>query len=322
MLTIATVAMNRTEHLIESARAVSQLDLHSEHIIIDYGSSIPISREQFPCDDRIKLHRVENPSNKWWLTHSYNLAFALAEGDYILKLDADIILSQRFSERLLRHLEETKAHLMCNRLTLQDWSLPSDLYTSNGFFLCKRVSLEQVGGFNPYIQGWGWDEIDLYSRLFLAGFPVSRIPQDGLNVIQHDDDKREMPLPKVDQHLASNWEWVYRQVGSRKLMMVHNEKNRQIAVSSINKRISWPTPGDYRKAYMNASTLPDLPRVKLFEKNEKCSLLLGLARQLISPTGPKEAWYRILRKIGRGPYTLTNAQGLLDTCGIDTSLVS
>ena len=178
MISIVTVSMNRTEHLLQQARAVSMLRGHGEHVILDFGSTTPISRDQLPGDERIKLHRVESPNGRWWLTHSYNLAFALASGDYLLKLDADILLSQHFIDAIFEQQAKNNAHLMCNRLTLQDWSLPSELFTTNGLFLCKQSSLAQIRGFNPYIQGWGLDEIDLYSRFFLAGFPASRIPQD------------------------------------------------------------------------------------------------------------------------------------------------
>ena len=176
-ISIVTVSMNRTEHLFQQARAVSELRDHSEHIILDFGSTTPISRDQLPSDERIRLHRAESPNGRWWLTHSYNLAFALAKGDYILKLDADIVPSQQFVDRLIERQAITNSHLMCNRLTIQDWNLPSELFTTNGLFFCKTTSLNEIRGFNPYIQGWGWDEIDLYSRFFLAGFPASRIPR-------------------------------------------------------------------------------------------------------------------------------------------------
>lgn len=127
-LSIVTVSMNRTEHLLQQARAVSMLRVHQEHVILDLGSTTPISRDQLPSDERIQLHRVESPNGRWWLTHSYNLAFALASGDQILKLDADILLSQPFMDMLSKQQAATNAHLMCNRLTLQDCSLPSLLH--------------------------------------------------------------------------------------------------------------------------------------------------------------------------------------------------
>lgn len=321
-VSIATVAMNRTEHLLQQARAVSKLPGHREHIIIDFGSKPPISRNKLPSDERIQLHRVDSPNGWWWLTHSFNLAFALASGDFILKLDADILPSQHFIDLLSEQQAATNAHLMCNRLTLQDWSLPSDLFTTNGLFLCKRSSLAEVGGFNPYIQGWGWDEIDLYSRLFLAGFPACRIPQDGLDLIHHENDVREHPVSTTGLQLIGLPQTTLDQVSATRRMQAQNEKNRQIAVASIKKQAKWPSLEDYRSAYLESSHLPSLPKVYLFDEKERQSLAAALRHQLLKPSRRENLLWRVAKKIGFGPYTHAATQALLDACNIDLGLVA
>lgn len=314
--------MNRTEHLLQQARAVSMLRGHQEHVILDLGSTTPISRDQLPSDERIQLHRVESPNLRWWLTHSYNLAFALASSDYILKLDADILPTQHFIDVLVKQQAATNSHLMCNRLTLQDWNLPLELFTTNGLFLCKKTSLAQVGGFNPYIQGWGWDEIDLYSRFFLAGFPVSRIPQDGLELIKHDNEVREHP---VDTNLLRRFghpQAALDQVSSARRMQAQNEKNRQIAVASIKKEVAWPSLEDYRKAYRESTRLPSLPNVSLFDAQERQSLSAGLRCQLLRPSRIQNLIWRLSKRFGFGPYTRARTEALLDACNIDLGLVA
>lgn len=314
--------MNRTEHLQRQARAVSMLRGHEEHIIIDFGSTPSIGRDQLPNDERIQLHRVESPNGRWWLTHSYNLAFALASGDYILKLDADILPSQYFMDVLFRQKAASHAHLMCNRLTLQDWSLPSELFTTNGLFLCKKTSLAQVGGFNPYIQGWGWDEIDLYSRFFLAGFPASRIPRDGLLSIQHDDADREPPVGFTDLRRSGLPQVMLDQVSATRRMQAQNEKNRQIALASINKQVRWPSLEDYAKTFRDLSRLPALSSVSLFNAQEKQLLAASLRFQLLKPSRIENLGWRLAKRLGFGPYTSANTLALLDTCNIDLALVT
>lgn len=322
MISVVTVAMNRTEHLLQQARAVSLLHGHAEHVILDLGSTTPIRRDQLPGDERIQLHRVESPNGRWWLTHSYNLAFALACGDYILKLDADILPSQHFMDLLSEQQVATHAHLMCNRLTLQDWSLPSELFTTNGLFLCKKTSLAQVGGFNPYIQGWGWDEIDLYSRFFLAGFPASRIPQDGLVLIQHDNDVREPPVSSTGLQRSGLPQATLDQVSATRRMQAQNEKNRQIAVASIDKHVRWPSLEDYAKTFHDLSRLPALPNVSLFNVQESQSLAASLRCQLLKPSRMNNLRWHVAKKLGFGPYTSANTQALLDACSIDLGLVA
>lgn len=320
-LSIVTVAMNRTEHLLQQARAVSRLQGHGEHVILDFGSTIPISRDQLPSDERIKLHRVESPNGRWWLTHSYNLAFALSSGEYILKLDADILPSQQFIDVLSEKQAETNAHLMCNRLTFQDWNLPSELFTTNGLFLCNRASLAVLHGFNPYIGGWGWDEIDLYSRFFLAGFSTARLPGLGVDLIEHGDDQREV---LVENKKSKCWPAVNHAKAmelSRRRMRANNEKNRHIAVASLVKNIFWPSLNQYMESYDCLGLLPSLPRQILFDQFEYEQMISVVTRRLLNPTHPLEAVYRLLRKLGLGPYFLPNARRLLESSSIDFSLV-
>ena len=324
-LSIVSVSMNRTEHLVCTAAAVARLPAHSEHIIVDFGSSTPITRADLPNDDRIKLHRVEGPDegpdDKWWLTQAFNLGFSLAQSEYILKLDADVLLTPEFADALLSQLNDSNAHLLCNRLTNQDWGLPDRLFTTNGLFLCKRSSLEAIHGFNPYIRGWGWDEIDLYSRFFLAGFPIARLPHNGLELIEHGDDQREAPIRTNPWRIQAPW-ITKKAAEPRNRMRAHNEKNRQIATASIVKGLSWPSLADYREAYLNTGSLPTLPKVNLFDQNEYEQLLSVVARRLLNPSHPTEAVYRVLRKLGLGPYAPTTARQLLDACGVDLSLVN
>ena len=63
-LSIVTVAMNRTDHLLQQARAVSALRGHGEHVILDFGNTSPISRDQLPSDERIQLHRADSPNGR------------------------------------------------------------------------------------------------------------------------------------------------------------------------------------------------------------------------------------------------------------------
>jgi GT2 family glycosyltransferase len=94
-ISVVTVSMNRTEHLKKSAAAISQSPHHSEHLILDFGSSKPITSADLPKDHRIRLIRVDAPGGRWWLSQAYNLAFSLAECDSILKVDADVLISVR-----------------------------------------------------------------------------------------------------------------------------------------------------------------------------------------------------------------------------------
>ena len=61
-LSVVTVCMNRREHLLRSAALVAAWIHHSEHLIVDWSSAVPVRREQLPADPRIRLLRVGGDS--------------------------------------------------------------------------------------------------------------------------------------------------------------------------------------------------------------------------------------------------------------------
>jgi len=320
-LSIITVSMNRTEHLLQCAEIASRLTGHTEHLIIDFGSYPSVQRTSLPSDSRIRLIRVESPNGRWWLTHAYNLGFALAQGEYILKLDADILLSQDFMDRLCERQIKSNSDLMCNRLTLQDWKLPSSLFTTNGLFFCKTSSLAAIRGFNPYIQGWGWDDIDLYSRFFLAGFSISRIPSHGLTLIDHTDDFREHPMIIQPEFKMIPAIKISRIDPSRR-MKSQNLKNKSISIASLNQGIQWPSLDVYADAFKSDGVLPMLPRLELFDAIQRKLLSAELRHELLLPSRLRHRFWRVLALFGLGPYTDQNTALLLEHCNIDLRLVS
>ena len=54
-LSIVTVCMNRSHHLLQSAPRVAALPWHREHLVVDWSSSQPLRREQLPPDPRLRL---------------------------------------------------------------------------------------------------------------------------------------------------------------------------------------------------------------------------------------------------------------------------
>lgn len=321
-ISVVTVAMNRSDHLVKSALYVSRLNCHCEHIIIDYGSIERVSLDILPKDSRIKLVRVDSTDNKWWLTHSYNLGFALSKGDYIIKLDADVLSDKSFEFSVLACLHKYDHDLLCNRLTLQDWQLPSKDFITNGLFIAKRSALEIIGGFNPYIKGWGWDEIDLYSRIFLSGFSIGRLPSLGVDCIEHDDERRigtNVTAKNISRLLFKE---------SRLSISPHLIKtakctlNREIALASIRKKIKWPDFIDYKNSFESKSILPTIEPIDLFTAQEAQSLMIGIFNSLTMPSRLAQYKLRLLNRLpGNKNRSFASVKSTLDSVGINLSLV-
>ena len=323
MISIVTVVMNRKEHLLRSVLALSRLQFHQEHIVIDYGSTPSVPRDELPNDSRIKLIRCENPDKTWWLTHSYNLGFSLATQPYILKVDADIILKEEFFVELQGSIESDCPDLMCSRLTLQDWALNSSMFPTNGLFLAKTSTLKSLGGFNPYLKGWGWDEIDLYSRFFLCAGLVKRLPQHGISEIQHSDDLRESSNVGVIQSktiLHSIHNFLFPRVTAAGKMRCNNTKNKIISSRFIEdgfyRSVSFES---YISAWRLNSILPLLP-IKKVSLNYQINFFVLLARHLLNLSKAQTVFFLVLAFFSIGPIYYKNSKKILRRNGIDISL--
>jgi glycosyltransferase involved in cell wall biosynthesis len=164
--------------VIESARAISAFSGHAEHLILDWSSDTPLSSDELPRDPRIRIVRVEG-ERSWWLSRAYNLAFQLARGHVIAKVDADIVLGPAW----FAQLEQTTA---CFR-TASGFYGQYYSYTgpSRGVFVITKDHLKLTGGFNEYIKGWGSDDVDLYIRIYQAGICIQRMSPNDVWPIDH-----------------------------------------------------------------------------------------------------------------------------------------
>lgn len=176
-LTIVTVCMNRREHLLQTAARVAGWPWHDCHLILDWSSDEPLRRDELPGDRRIRLERMEGEA-EWCLARAYNAAIRLADGDWILKLDADCWPTDRWHEPL-RQLDAR---------TLRIGEGPRG---RNGQFLMARRTFLEAGGFHELMRGWGFEDKDLRLRLQrLHGCQLLALPIEALGVIDHDDSLR------------------------------------------------------------------------------------------------------------------------------------
>ena len=176
---IVTAVRDRPGQLMRTARAISAHGTHAEHVIVDWSSQPAVRREELPADGRIRLVRVEEEL-QWWLSRAYNHGFRLARHGWILKADADALLGEAFFQAF----EPAAATLQIRHLVggVAAEAGLEDL----GLFAVERAALLAVGGFNPHLFGWGFDDLDLFERLFLSpGCRLSLLPGEGAENLPH-----------------------------------------------------------------------------------------------------------------------------------------
>ena len=158
---IVTSCMNRQSYL-EQTLPTWIASNPDEIIIVDWNSEkqdeLEILVKQYSDKAHIKLIRVNN-YDKWSLTKSFNLAFRACSFDKVLKLDSDIKLDEKF---FFYHNLEKDNNFFCG-----DWSKArneNEKHT-NGVLYVKRNNFFTIGGYNELIEGYGYDDSDLYDRL-------------------------------------------------------------------------------------------------------------------------------------------------------------
>jgi hypothetical protein len=175
-ISLVTVCMNRQAHLLVSAAHAARWPHHGEHVIVDWSSAAPIRRRQLPDDPRIRLIRVEGES-RWNPSRAYNFALAQARGRWLMRMDADCWPTERWVPALVRR-----------HGAILVGAGGEGRY---GQFLMTRPVLNAVGGFNEFMEGWGFEDKDLRARLAVQQHrPLTPLPLDWIGVIEHADAER------------------------------------------------------------------------------------------------------------------------------------
>lgn len=175
-ISLVTVCMNRLAHLLVSTAQAARWSHHDEHVIVDWSSDEPIGRRQLPDDPRIRLIRVEGEA-RWNPSRAYNFALAQARGRWLMRMDADCWPTERW----VPDLDRRQAALLVG----------AGGEGRYGQFLLPRPVFNAVGGFNEFMEGWGFEDKDLRARLTVQqNRRLTLLPLDCIGVIEHTDAER------------------------------------------------------------------------------------------------------------------------------------
>lgn len=207
--------------------------------------------------------RVEG-ERQWWLSRAYNHGFRRARHGWILKADADALLEAAF----VAAFEPAAATLQIRHLVggVEAAGRLDDL----GLFAVERQALLAVGGFNPALVGWGFDDLDLFERLFLRpGTTLAQLPGDGVTSLPHGDGQR---LGKPEGEPPPRWPW-------QRLVL----KQRQMAMLEANRQMAALTRGRPLAMEAGADCLEQLPAAWLLQRRR--ASLRGWLRPLLGRHG-------------------------------------
>jgi len=182
-ISIITAIKDRNENLAQSLKTWVDNPIVNEIIIIDWSSSEAVEDVIKKYEDKnIILVKVAN-EEKWILSHAYNLALQFVNYNKVIKLDADIKISSTFFD-----VYELKPGIFYTG----NWELATTLNERhlNGVVFAYLTDLLNVNGYDERITIYGYDDTDLYNRLYNNGLKRKNILPTGLTHIPHDDSMR------------------------------------------------------------------------------------------------------------------------------------
>jgi hypothetical protein len=173
---IVTANRDRLETLRHVMRSWQTCEHVTEVIVIDFGSSTPVRPEHFESTDKLRIIRVSN-ADCWRIGLAINLGVDQAANEFICKLDSDVAI---------------RDFTFLSRLDLQGsfYRGRDGSGTSNGQVCFSRRAWSDVGGYNEWLSGWGFDDTDFYQRLRLNGVKECALEQGSLAEIPHSVQTR------------------------------------------------------------------------------------------------------------------------------------
>lgn len=183
---IVTACMNRNAGLVEGLMSWLKLNV-DEIILVDWSSKDAVKdtlEHHGISDTRIKIIRVESEPF-WDLTRAFNLGFKYVTTKQIIKVDAEVTISQDFLDK----------HPLQNGVYYRgDWekvACQTQIYV-NGFFYLYADDLRAINGFNEYIDLYGYDDLDIYERLEGGALNLTpkQVTEQYIFHIEHDDKAR------------------------------------------------------------------------------------------------------------------------------------
>lgn len=186
-VSVVVACMNRLENLLKILPSWINVPYVKDIVIVDYSSSKPISEDLFIkslCDkELVRIIRVDGET-KFNLGKAYNIGFDHCKYNTILKIDSDYVCLDHAWLDILY-----KSNSSIDNLLLRgSYSFSNEL---SGFFLVDKSKLVY---FREDLNGYGYDEIDLYNRTKLLYPKINEIVwfdiENSIKHLHHNDKLR------------------------------------------------------------------------------------------------------------------------------------
>ena len=172
-ISLCTVCMNRLHHLqktlpsnIEDNLAYNRI----RHILLDYNSSdglgdwVRDNMGKYLESGRLIYYRTEEPT-RFNMAHSKNLAVKLSNSEYVGLVDADNYTGKGYAKYISNTFHKF-SDVFITSIPKGPSRNPVDVL---GRVCFRRGDFDLIGGFDEYMNDYGYDDFDLCNRLANLG---------------------------------------------------------------------------------------------------------------------------------------------------------
>lgn len=154
---------------------------NTEVIVVDYdcpdGTSDYVT-QFYPSTQMVSV--VDKP--KFNVSHARNLGAAQAKGEFLIFLDADVVITEHFVDTIDTQMKDQ---------SFARFGPPAQ-NSLRGCCVVQKKDFEKIGGYDELLGGYEGEDLELYVRLRLIGIiDVMLKPTIVLDVIEQNTEERE-----------------------------------------------------------------------------------------------------------------------------------
>jgi radical SAM protein with 4Fe4S-binding SPASM domain len=196
-LSFFTVCMGRLHHLQQTLLKNLAWNANYpslEFVLLDYSSPDELaSWVQSELSDQLRSGRVAyyryDHAQFFSFSHSRNMAARLCRGDIVGNVDADNFTGPSYAQYVDQQMKDTDFLVGCDFENGVFTPIVGD-HGWTGRMAVRRQAFLDAGGYDEDMVAWGYEDMDLYNRLWQRGHSCSPIDRRFLNCIPHDNKER------------------------------------------------------------------------------------------------------------------------------------
>ncbi len=236
MLSLITTCKNRLHHLKQTLPLMVKQP-NAEVIVVDYGCTQG-TRDWIKANyPQVKVVEVDDDSG-WCLARARNLGAAEAKSDWLLFIDADVLLQGNLSAWVFENAKPDHFYR----------AGPLKSYSEMGTILCTKANYSAVGGYDEAYVGWAAEDGDFFAKLKDANFIASEYPSTLIKAIEHGDEERQLGKEGYVENTAQGMRvnMIYRLIKADIKKLTGSEPSLDNRKNLIKNLIAWTS--EYQKS--------------------------------------------------------------------------